>query len=207
MTVMAASTSEVGAAGLALSLVLVAAAVALSRWQHLRLERDLVVSVVRSIVQLLIVGAALQLVVDPGAWLGWSWLWVAGIVVFAAAHGGPPRARAARRPADRPGGERGEHGGRMAVTFGFGIFPVDGRTIVPVAGMLVGNALKSGVVAGRRLGRRDRAGPRGDRGAPGARPAVRRGRAARRARDAAHGDLAADREHQGARASSSCPGR
>jgi putative ABC transport system permease protein len=145
------STGEVGAAGLALSLVLVAAALVLSRWQRLRLERDLVVSVARSIVQLLIVGAALQLVVDPGAWLGWSWLWVAGIVVFAAA-------TVARRAPELPGvlpialaANAVSTAVGMAVTFGLGIFPVDGRTIVPVAGMLVGNAMKSGVVAGRRL--------------------------------------------------------
>jgi putative ABC transport system permease protein len=145
------STGEVGVAGLALSMVLVVASLALSRRQHLRLERDLVVAVARSVIQLLIVGVALKLVVDPGAWLGWSWLWVVGIVVFAAA-------TVARRAPELPGvfgialaANAASAGVGMAVTFGLGIFEVSGRTIVPVAGMLVGNAMKSGVVAGRRL--------------------------------------------------------
>lgn len=37
------------------------------------------------------------------------------------------------------------------MTFAFGIFPVTGRTVVPVAGMLTGNTMKAGVVVARRL--------------------------------------------------------
>ncbi|MGH2840768.1 MAG: ABC transporter permease, partial [Solirubrobacteraceae bacterium] len=65
--------------------MLVAVALAISVRLRLRLERELVVSVVRGLVQLLIVGAALAIVIDPDTSLLWSWLWVAGIVVFAAA--------------------------------------------------------------------------------------------------------------------------
>ena len=78
-------SGDVGALGLAASLMLVAVALAISLRLRLRLERELVVAVLRGFVQLIIVGAALAIVIDPDTPLVWSWLWVAGIVVFAAA--------------------------------------------------------------------------------------------------------------------------
>jgi putative ABC transport system permease protein len=144
-------SGDVGYAGLAISLVLVAVALAISLRLRLRLERDLVVSVVRGFVQLIAVGAALALIVDPDTPLIWSWLWVVGIVVFAAA-------TVKRRAPAVPGlfwiglaanGATAAVG--FAVAFGLGIFPIEGRTLVPIAGMLVGNAMKSGIVAAERL--------------------------------------------------------
>ena len=79
------SAGDIGFVGLAVSLVLVVVAFAISLRLRLRLERDLVVSVARGLVQLLIVGAALAIIIDPDTPLVWSWLWVVGIVVFAAA--------------------------------------------------------------------------------------------------------------------------
>jgi putative ABC transport system permease protein len=143
--------AEVGWLGLVASLVLIGAAVAVSARQRLRVERDIVVAVARSLAQLLIVGLALKLVVDKGTWLGWSWLWAAGIVVFASAS-------VARRAPGVPGvfgialaanGVSAAIG--MGVAFGLGIFEVSGRSVVPVAGMIVGNSMKSGVVAAQRL--------------------------------------------------------
>jgi UDP-glucose/iron transport system permease protein len=142
---------DVGYAGLAASLVLVAVALGLSWRLRLRLERELVVSVTRGLLQLVAVGAALALIIDPRTPLVWSWLWVAGIVVFAAATN-------KRRAPAVPGlfwialvanGATAVAG--FAVAFGLGIFPVQGRTLVPIAGMLVGNAMKSGIVAADRL--------------------------------------------------------
>lgn len=137
--------------GLAASLLLVAAAVALSLAQRLRLERDMVASVVRSLAQLLVVGAALKLVVDEDAPLVWSWVWVVAIVLFAAV---TVRRRAPRLPgllgialaANAASAVVG-----LGLVFGLGVFPVEGRTVVPLAGMVVGNAFKSGVVAVQRL--------------------------------------------------------
>jgi putative ABC transport system permease protein len=144
-------SSDIGFVGLAASLVLVAIALAISLRLRLRLERELVVSVVRGLVQLLVVGAALAIVIDPKTPLVWSWLWVVGIVVFAAA-------TVKRRAPAVPGlfwiglaanGASAAVG--FAVAFGLGIFPVQGRTLVPIAGMLVGNSLKSGIVVAERL--------------------------------------------------------
>lgn len=142
---------EVGYAGLAISLVLVAVALAISLRLKLRLEREMVTSVTRALIQLLIVGAALGLIIDPDTPLIWSWLWVLGIVIFAAA-------TVRRRAPAVPGlfwialvGNGATAVVGFAVAFGLGIFPVAGRTLVPIAGMLVGNAMKSGIVAAERL--------------------------------------------------------
>jgi len=133
-------------AGLVLSLSLVAVAIGISLREHLRLERDMVVAVVRALVQLLIVGAALELIVKPSTPLIWSWLWVAGIVVFSAV---TVRRRAPQLPgvfgiALTANATTAIVG--LGLTFGLGIFAVNGRTVVPVAGMVVGNSLKSCVV-------------------------------------------------------------
>ena len=73
----------VGWSGLLVSLVFVGIAIGLSATQRLGLEREMAVAVVRSLLQLLVVGVALVAVVDPDTPLVWSWLWVVGIVVFA----------------------------------------------------------------------------------------------------------------------------
>jgi putative ABC transport system permease protein len=141
---------DVDALGLTASLVLVAIALAISWRMRLRLSREMVVSCMRGFVQLLIVGAALAIVIDPDTSLVWSWLWVAGIVLFAATI---VRRRAPAVPglfwiALVANGATAIIG--FAVTFGLGIFPVEGRTLVPIAGMLVGNAMKSAIVGAER---------------------------------------------------------
>lgn len=142
---------DVGWWGLAASLLMVAAVGVLSWRQRLRLERDLVVAVVRSLAQLLAVGAALGLIVDKDTWIGWSFLWVAAMVVFASV-------TVSRRAPRLPGvlgvaflaiGASAVCG--LGLLFVLGIFPVEGRTVVPLAGMVVGNSLAAGVVAVRRL--------------------------------------------------------
>ena len=144
-------SGDVSPLGLAASLVLVAVSLAISLRLKLRLERDVVVSVVRGLVQLLIVGAALKIIIDPKTPLVWSWLWVAGIVVFAAA-------TIKRRAPAVPGlfwiglvANAATAVVGFAVTFGLSIFPVEGRTLVPIAGMLIGNSMKSGIVAAERI--------------------------------------------------------
>lgn len=74
---------EVGWAGLATSLALVGFAAAISLWQRLGLERQVVWSAIRALVQLLLVGSALALLFEPGRSLWWSWAWTAGMVGYA----------------------------------------------------------------------------------------------------------------------------
>lgn len=78
------NASTVGWLGLAASLVFIALALALTSWRRLHLNKPIVTAVVRSLIQMGIVGVALVPIVDPDTPLLWSWLWVAGIIVFAA---------------------------------------------------------------------------------------------------------------------------
>ena len=39
----------------------------------------------------------------------------------------------------------------LSVIFGFQVFPVEGRTIVPLAGMMIGNSMTASVLIGRRI--------------------------------------------------------
>ncbi len=142
---------DVGPLGLAASLVLVAIALAISWRLRLRIDREIAVAVLRGFVQLIIVGAALAIVIDPNTPLLWSWLWIVGIVVFAAA---TVKRRAPAVPrlfwiALVANGATAVIG--FAVTFGLGIFPVEGRTLVPIAGMIIGNSMKSAIVVAERL--------------------------------------------------------
>jgi putative ABC transport system permease protein len=100
---------------------------------------------------MLVVGAALVPVVDPDTPLAWSWAWVAGIVVFAAV-------TVARRAPAVPGLFRVSLLANfavattgLAIVFGLDIFDLNGRTLVPVAGMLIGNSMKGGIVAAARV--------------------------------------------------------
>jgi len=137
--------------GLAASLIFVAVAIGVSASQRLALEREMVVAVARSLVQLLLVGVALLAVVDDDTPLVWSWLWVIVIVFFAGA-------TVARRVPAMPGmlwlavgANAAVAAVSLAIVYGFDIFPLSGRTLVPVAGMTIGNSLKSGVVGATRV--------------------------------------------------------
>ena len=144
-------SASVGWWGLAAAGGLVVLAVAVSAWFRLELERPIIVAAVRALVQLLVVGWALVLVLDPDQPVAWSWAWAAGMVVFAAVIVG-------RRAPEAPGitvialaAFASSAAVCLGVLFGSGIFPVEGRTVVPLAGMTVGNAMTSAVLVARRL--------------------------------------------------------
>ena len=145
------TTTDIGWGGLAASLVLIAVAVGLSLWQRLHLGREIIWATARSAAQMFIVGWALKLILDPDASIVWAWLWVVAMVVFAGV-------TVQRRAREVPGALLI---GTMAmaavatvslgVILGFGIFPAEGRTIVPLAGMMIGNPMTATVVCGRRI--------------------------------------------------------
>lgn len=145
------NASDIGYVGLAFSGVLVAVAVAISLWRRLGLERELLWACLRALVQLLLVGFALRLVVDPDDPLVWSWLWVAVMVAFAAW-------TTRRRAPDVPGvvvlsllSYLAAATVTLGVLFGFGVFDLQGRTLVPLAGMTIGNSMAATVLVSRRL--------------------------------------------------------
>ncbi|HVD38699.1 MAG TPA: iron export ABC transporter permease subunit FetB, partial [Solirubrobacterales bacterium] len=135
----------------AASLVLVALAAAISFWQRADLERDILVATGRSIVQLTLVGYAIKLIFDVDSiWL--VVLLLAVMVVFGAI---TARHRAAKVP-DSFGpllialALAGT--GTLGLVVALGIFDPTPRYLVPVGGMVIGNAMTAAAVALNRLG-------------------------------------------------------
>jgi putative ABC transport system permease protein len=142
---------DVGWWGLAASLILVAITIAISAWRRLGLERDVLLATGRALVQLLAVGYVLVVIIDPDQPVAYAWAWLVFMVVFAAW-------TVSRRAPEVPGVlplALASLGASTAITaaviFGLGIFPAEARAIVPVGGMMVGNAMTSTVLAGRRV--------------------------------------------------------
>jgi putative ABC transport system permease protein len=135
----------------AASLVLVAIAAAISRWQQADLERDIAIATVRSIVQLTLIGYAIKLIFEiDSIWLVLALLAV--MVVFGAL---TARGRAKSVP--------GAFWPLLitlsiaaATTLGLvvalGIFEPTPRYLVPVGGMVIGNSMTASAVALNRLG-------------------------------------------------------
>jgi len=144
-------SGDVTTLGLIVSLVLIAVALGLSLWQRLHLEREIVWATIRSIVQLLAVGAVLAIVIDPDQPLILSWIWVAAMMVFSAI----VVQRRAREVPDILRLSFLSLGISSVVTlgviFGLRVFPLEGRTLVPLGGMMIGNSMKATVVAARRV--------------------------------------------------------
>ncbi|HKE72550.1 MAG TPA: iron export ABC transporter permease subunit FetB [Acidimicrobiales bacterium] len=144
-------SSAIGWSGLALSLTLVAVAVGLSLWRGLRLEKDMLWATGRALVQLLAVGYLLVFVVDPDTPVAWAWVWVVVMV-------GVASLTARRRAPEVPGilgltlaATSTSAALSLFVVFGLGVYPVVGRAVVPIAGMMIGNSIGSIVVACRRV--------------------------------------------------------
>jgi putative ABC transport system permease protein len=143
--------ASIGWSGLALSFILVAVAIGLSMWQGLRLERDMLWASGRALVQLLAVGYVLLFIVDPDTPVAWAWAWVVVMLAVSAI-------TARRRAPEVPGitwltlaATSGSALLSLSVVFGLGVYPAVGRTIVPIAGMMIGNSIGSIVVASRRI--------------------------------------------------------
>jgi putative ABC transport system permease protein len=145
------AVGHVGWGGLAASLVLIVVAVALSVAQGLGLERSMIWASTRALVQLLAVGSVLGYLLDPQRPVLLASTWTVLMVVVAAA---TVRNRAPEVPgifwlALSSVGIATAVG--LFVLLGLGIFPLEGRTMVPLSGMIVGNALAATVVASRRI--------------------------------------------------------
>ena len=143
--------TDIGWTGLALSLLLIAVAVALSLWERLGLERGIIWAAARALVQLLAIGLLLQVLLEPEVSVWWGWLWVAAMVVIAAV-------TVRRRAPTVPGvvwlallAFAGSAVLTLGVLFGFGVFELDIRTLIPLAGLMIGNSLAATVLVARRL--------------------------------------------------------
>lgn len=137
----------IGWTSLLVSILFVFIAVAVTGRQRLGLGRPIVSSVGRSLVQMAVVGFALVPIVKPSTPLFWSWLWVGAIVLFAAittARRAPmvPRLFSVALGANAMVGAIS-----FGIVYGLGIFHLKGRTLVPISGMVIGNSMKSAVLA------------------------------------------------------------
>jgi putative ABC transport system permease protein len=133
------------------SFALVVVAIALSFTQRLQLSRSILWASARAAVQLLLVGFALRLVLDSNASVWWAWLWVVIMIGFA---GFTIGSRAKEVPGIFLLGTISMLTVvvvSLSVIFGFRVFPVEGRTIVPLAGMMIGNSMTASVLVGRRI--------------------------------------------------------
>ena len=143
--------TEPGPIGLLAAGVLVVVAVGISLWRELGLARSMLWAAARALAQLLLIGVALELVLDDDRPLALSWVWVALMVLFAAW-------TISRRAPEVPGvlvlslvAFAASLMVSLAVLFGLGVFPMEPRTVVPLAGLVVGNSLAATVLAGRRV--------------------------------------------------------
>ena len=134
----------------AASLVLVALAVAVSFWRRADLERDLAIAVLRSFIQLTAIGYVVQAIFDSDS------LWVVVLLLTVMVGVGTLTARSRARAV--PGALKAivpalaaAAAGTLGLVLALGIFPAEPRYLVPVGGMVIGNAMTSTAVALNRL--------------------------------------------------------
>ncbi|MGI9016253.1 MAG: ABC transporter permease [Euzebya sp.] len=142
---------DVGPLGVAASLILVLIAALISWRYRLGLVRALGEASALALVQLLAVGTVLFFVIDPDQPLILSWLWIGVMTGFAAwtVRRRVPTAPSILLAALLAFGATGLV--TVGVLFGLAVFPLEGRTLVPLAGMAIGNSMTAAVVAARTL--------------------------------------------------------
>ncbi len=142
---------DVSLGQVAAALVLVAIAVAVSRWRGAGLEEEMGVAVLRSFIQLTAIGFVIQAIFDDGSLL-WVFLLLAVSVAF-----GTLTARS--RAKSVPGATMPllialsfAAVATLGLVVALGIFDATPRYLVPVGGMVIGNAMTSSATALNRLG-------------------------------------------------------
>ncbi len=145
------SSIDVSLGQVAAALALVALAAAISFWRRSDLERDIVVATVRSFVQLTAIAFAIELIFEADSiWLVFALLGV--MIGFGAL---TARSRAKQVPdAFWPLliGLTAAAAATLGLVVALGIFEPTPRYLVPVGGMVIGNAMTASAVALNRLG-------------------------------------------------------
>jgi putative ABC transport system permease protein len=133
------------------ALALVAIAAAISIWQRADLERDIAIATIRSFIQLTAIGYVIKVIFDQNE-LVFVIALIAAMVIFGAL---TARHRARRVPhafwplliALTLAGFT-----TLALVVALGVFKPQARYLVPVGGMVIGNAMTAAAVALNRLG-------------------------------------------------------
>lgn len=142
---------DVSLGQVAASLALVAVALAVSLWQRLDVEADVGVAAARAFVQLTAIGFVIAGIFEADRFV----LVVALIAVMVVFGAFTARGRARRVPgAFWPllAGLALAAAATLGVVVALGVFPATPRYLVPVGGMVVGNAMTAAAVALNRLG-------------------------------------------------------
>ena len=144
------SSVDISLTEVLVTLALIAVAMAVSLWERADLERDIGLAALRSFLQLTAIGYVIQAIFDSDS----LWL-VAGLLVVMVAFGSFTASRRARRV---PGALWVVAIGLAlagVVTIGLvlalGVFEAKARYLVPVGGMVIGNAMTAAAVALNRL--------------------------------------------------------
>jgi putative ABC transport system permease protein len=145
------SSIDVSLLEVAAALALVAVAVAVSLWQRIGLESDIAVAVARSFVQLTAIGFVIDLIFDAD-----TILLVVALVAVMALFGAITAQHRARQVPHAFGPLLVAlvlaGGSTLALVVVLGIFEPEPRFLVPVGGMVIGNAMTAAAVALNRLG-------------------------------------------------------
>ena len=137
--------------GVIASGLLVVVAIGISWWAGLRLERDLITAALRAAAQLALLGLVLVAILTPGQPLLLSGLWVAVMILFA---GWTVQRRVPNVPRIwllSMGAFAASAVVTLGVLFGAGVFPVEANTVVPLAGLMIGNSMTATVLVARRI--------------------------------------------------------
>jgi putative ABC transport system permease protein len=148
--VIAATSIHVSIGEVVASLTLVAIAAAVSFWRRAQLERDLAVAVIRSFLQLTAVGYVIQAIFDSDS----LWLVVLLLAVMVAFGSITARSRAKAVPGSlRPIALAlsTAAGVTIGMVLALGVFDPRPRYVVPVGGMVIGNAMTAAAVSLNRL--------------------------------------------------------
>jgi putative ABC transport system permease protein len=142
---------DVSLAEVAGSLALVAVAIGVSLWRRTDLERDIGIAVIRSFIQLTAIGFVIEVIFDADS----LWLVAALIAVMVVFGALTARHRARRVPGAFVPllialGLAGT--ATLGLVVALGVFEPKPRFLVPVGGMVVGNAMTAAAVALNRLG-------------------------------------------------------
>ena len=145
------SAIDVSLGEVAASLVLIAVAIAVSRWRRAELESDITVAVVRSMLQLFAIGYVIQAIFDQKS------LWLVALLIVVMVVFGAYTARA--RATAVPGAFVPllialalAAAATIGLVLALGIFEPEPQYLVPVGGMVIGNAMTAAAVALNRLG-------------------------------------------------------
>jgi len=151
MVPLAASSIHVTVGEVAAALALVAVAAIASRSWHAGLEEDIGIAVVRSLIQLTAIGYVITLIFAQD-----SFLLVLALLTVMVGFGAFTARQRAKDVPDSFWPLLGSLAVAAAATLGLvvalGIFPATPRYLVPVGGMVIGNAMTAAAVALNRLG-------------------------------------------------------